>query len=327
VTHANLPLLYERISQTIYKSFLIFFLSFFLLVLTKQGRICVPVFSFLACSIVLVDLYLFGAPLVKVYEFVTPPEKQHLVSQLSQTPEKGRVVISDADFRTNDGLTYRFPCIQGYDPLILSKYVDYILTSQGYPPNDHVVNLQGIPRPQEKLIKLLNTRQVVSGAEVKALQNEFPYAFLVPNGTVKPEESILAFMKSEEFDPRKTVVFSKRPKQGLLVTDPSQPFVGRCEVLHHSEGEIRFGISCNQPCYLVMSEIWYPGWVASIDGRDREVICGNYIFRVVPVEEGSHEVALRFSSWPFRVGSVISLLTLITAASVLLVLRGRGRDA
>jgi uncharacterized membrane protein YfhO len=59
-----------------------------------------------------------------------------------------------------------------------------------------------------------------------------------------------------------------------------------------------------------MSEIWYPGWGASVDGMNRDVICGNYMFRVVAVEEGSHEVTVSFVSWPFRVGAVVSFLAL-----------------
>jgi len=41
------------------------------------------------------------------------------------------------------------------------------------------------------------------------------------------------------------------------------------------------------------------------------VICGNYMFRVVPIEEGSHEVTVSFVSWPFRVGAVVSFLSLV----------------
>jgi uncharacterized membrane protein YfhO len=48
-----------------------------------------------------------------------------------------------------------------------------------------------------------------------------------------------------------------------------------------------------------------------VDGKEVPVLCGNYLFRVVPVGAGTHEVVLRFVSWPFRVGAVISLLTLI----------------
>jgi len=60
-----------------------------------------------------------------------------------------------------------------------------------------------------------------------------------------------------------------------------------------------------------MSEMWFPGWVASVDGKDREVICGNYLFRVVPLDEGDHEVKLYFVSWSFRIGAAVSLATLL----------------
>jgi hypothetical protein len=310
VSHANLLLLYERISQTIYKSSLIFFLSLSLLLLAKHGRISISVFSSLACIIMFADLYLFVSPFVKVHEFVVPPEKQHLLSQLSRSPVEGRVVTSDHDFKANDGLMYRFPSIQGYDPLILKKYAEFYLISQGYPFDDRVVVVQDVPAPEAKLIALLNTRQLVSGGEVNVLPNEIPYAFLVPTGTVKPEGKVLQFMKSDAFDPSRTVVFSKKPKQGLISTEGDLPLDGSCQVLHYATEEIRFRVSCNQPAYLVMSEIWYPGWVASVDGEEREILCGNYLFRVVAVDKGNHEVTVRFVSWPFRIGAVVSLLAL-----------------
>jgi hypothetical protein len=317
VTHADLSLLSGRISQTIYRSCLIFFLSLSLLMFVKHGRMRTFPFSVLACVIVFVDLYLFVSPLVKVQEFVMPAEKQSLLSQLSRSPVEGRVVTSDRAFKANDGLMYRFPSIQGYDPLILKKYADYFLTSQGYPYDDRVIVVQDVPAPEAKLVALLNLRQLVSGGEVKALKNEIPYAFLVPKATVKPEENILQFMQSDAFDPLKTVVFSKQPKHGLISTERDLPFDGSCQVLRYGNEEIRLRVSCNQPAYLVMSEIWYPGWVALIDGKEREVLCGNSIFRVVPVEEGNHEVTLFFVSWPFRVGGLISLVTVLGCACLL----------
>jgi len=187
------------------------------------------------------------------------------------------------------------------------------------------VDLSGIHDPEAKLLKLLHVRQVVAAGRVLVLENEIPYAFLVPNGTVKSEETILPFMKSDEFDPRKTVVFSKPPKQEHRIGEQNRPFIGSCQVLSHSTEKIRFRISCNQPSYLVMSEIWFPGWGASVDDEDREVICGNYLFRVVPVEEGDHEVILSFISWPFRIGAMVSLATLL--CGVWFAVRSRRRDS
>jgi uncharacterized membrane protein YfhO len=68
--------------------------------------------------------------------------------------------------------------------------------------------------------------------------------------------------------------------------------------------------STNKPGYLVMSEIFYPGWKATVDGEKATILPGNFLFRVIPLNEGEHEVHLFFISWPFRIGVLVSLLTL-----------------
>jgi len=311
VMHANLSMLHDRISSTIQKSSLMFSLCLLLILLLKHGKIQPLFFSLAACLIVFVDLYTFVSPFVRTHEWVTSAEKERVVSKLFKTAAMGRVVTMDSLFDTNDGLRYRFPSVQGYDPLILKKYVDFVLASQNLPPNDHVVNLQEIPLPEEKLMKLLNARQLVSAGQVEWLENGIPYAFLVPKGIEKPEEEILSFMKSEEFDPRKVVVFAGQPKQGLLQRDTPSSVIGSCEVLKYGAEEIRLRVSCDHPAYLVMSEIWYPGWVASAGGKKEEVMAGNYLFRVVPVEPDNHEITLTFVSWPFRIGAGVSLASLL----------------
>ncbi len=323
VTHANLDGLYERVGHSIHTAALLFCAASAFLIVSRRIPLGSGTIPLLVFALVTVDLLPFDSQLIKTQPLITTPDKAAILSQLSRTPVQGRVVTMDPHFRTNDGLQYRFPSVLGYDPLMLKRYADYVLSSQGYPPNQHVVNLSGIHDPEAKLLKLLHVRQVVSAGRVLPLDNEIPYAFLVPNGTVKSEDTILPFMKSDEFDPRKMVVFSKPPKQGLLIRETNRPLMGVCDVLSYRAEEIRFRISCNQSAYLVMSEIWYPGWVASVDGEDREVICGNYLFRVVPVEEGIHEVTLHFVSWPFRVGAVVSFLALSLSLYFVVIRRSR----
>ena len=71
-----------------------------------------------------------------------------------------------------------------------------------------------------------------------------------------------------------------------------------------------------------MSEIIYPGWKATVDGEKATILPGNFLFRVIPLNEGEHEVHLFFISWPFRIGACITLLSLI--GSIWFILR-RGK--
>ena len=44
----------------------------------------------------------------------------------------------------------------------------------------------------------------------------------------------------------------------------------------------------------MLSEIWDPGWTATVDGVDARVYRTNFMFRGVVVDAGVHEIVLRF---------------------------------
>jgi len=141
VTHANLDGLYERVGSSIHTAGLLFCAASAFLVVSRRippGSRTIPLIGlawswWICCPL--------ASSFVKTQPLGTPPDKRAILSRLSGTPVQGRVVTMDPHFRTNDGLQYRFPSVLGYDPLMLKRYADYVLSSQGYPPDQHVVNL------------------------------------------------------------------------------------------------------------------------------------------------------------------------------------------
>jgi membrane protein YfhO len=324
VTHASMTSLYERISICTERGVLLFFGSFLLIMLRKQKKLNVWSFSVLGSAIVLMDLYLFGAPFIKTNGFITSPNKQNIVSQLNGNPANGRVVTISHLFKANEGLRYKFPSVLGYDPLILRRYVSFTQASQNYPLDDRVVNLAYINVPGEKLIRMLNVRQMVLGGHFQPLENELPYANIVNNAVIKQNDEALPFIKSDRFTPQNMVVFDPEYSSYLFPKDQSEKFKASCTILDYHNENMRIKTSSNHPGYLVLSEIFYPGWRVTVDGKKGPLLRGNYMFRVVPIEKGEHTVLLRFVSRPFRIGAVISLITL--TCSLWFVLRRRKRE-
>jgi len=324
IKEATMAGLYERISISLDKGALLFLGASLLVVIRKSNRLSPRAFSILASAIVMLDLYLFGAQFIKPHEFVTPPTKQNIVAQLSRDSAQGRVVTMSEPFKANDGLQYRFPSILGYDPLILRRYLHYIQSSQNYPICDHVVSLAWINDPGAKLLKMLGVRQMVLDGQVTDLDNVVPYVHLVNDAVIMPSDKILPFMRSDEFDPQRMVVFEPEYRSNIISGNESETFRGSCSIVEYGSENIRINTSSNQPGYLVLSEVFYPGWKATVDGKRVEVLCGNYLFRVISLDKGEHEVRLYFVSWPFRIGALVSLLTL--AGSLWFILWRRRRD-
>ena len=62
---------------------------------------------------------------------------------------------------------------------------------------------------------------------------------------------------------------------------------------------------------LVLSEIYYPGWKAFLDGKEKEIYKANYLFRSIYAPEGNHHLELVFEPAKFTVGMVFTILLLM----------------
>lgn len=63
---------------------------------------------------------------------------------------------------------------------------------------------------------------------------------------------------------------------------------------------------------IVVSDNYYPGWNAYIDGRKASIYIANLSFRAVAVKEGIHRIEMRYQPTSFRNGLIISSLLLLT---------------
>jgi uncharacterized membrane protein YfhO len=73
-----------------------------------------------------------------------------------------------------------------------------------------------------------------------------------------------------------------------------------------------------EPGFLFLSEIYYPGWKAFIDGRLEPIQRGDYLFRVIQVPAGRHEVTFAFDPFSIKIGVGITLLTLFLELALIL---------
>ena len=63
--------------------------------------------------------------------------------------------------------------------------------------------------------------------------------------------------------------------------------------------------------FILLNEIYYPGWKARVDGKPVEMLRSDSIFRTVYVPAGIHRLEFDFHPNHFQTGAAISLLALI----------------
>ncbi len=138
-------------------------------------------------------------------------------------------------------------------------------------------------------------------------QNALPRAFMVYDYKVIPDSvQVLAWMKSDEFDPRRTVVLEEDPNLSLPPIGDSLP-TAKVEILSRNPNRIRLHVVTSQPGFLVYSANFYPYYRATVDGKPARVFRADYILRAVYVNKGTHEVVFYYDPALQKKGGLLTL--------------------
>lgn len=89
------------------------------------------------------------------------------------------------------------------------------------------------------------------------------------------------------------------------------------KVAHLSDTTMEVHTASSSPSFLVTSDVYYPGWQATIDGSATQVFRADYALRGVLVPAGSHVVRFEFRPKSFYYGAAVSAMSFL--ALVLLV--------
>ncbi len=198
------------------------------------------------------------------------------------------------------------------NPLSLADYDRYwdAIPSRSSPHYDflnakYVIASKDVTLDWEKFVPVFDADPVLN---VYLNQSALPRALIVHRAIAAPDrEAAWVALQATDFDPRTTVVVEGGEPLDVV---PSSPARVRFDTL--SLNEIRLDVEVSTDAYLVLSEVWYPGWRASVDGEPTSVLRANYAFRAVRLVPGQHQVHLTFVPRSWRLGLLISGLTLLT---------------
>jgi hypothetical protein len=120
-------------------------------------------------------------------------------------------------------------------------------------------------------------------------------------------QEALELLLDQEVDPRRSVVLEGRTAR----TVPTRAEGGEAEILPTDDpNRVTVGVR-GQGGWLVLSDLWYPGWKARVDDNPVPLYRGNYLFKAVEVPAGEHLVEFQYRPLAFRLGVLLSALGLL----------------
>ena len=273
-------------------------------------------------------------------EMFVPQSEREAPQQMSQTDEQilkdktldYRVLnLASNTFNENE-TSYYHKSIGGYHAAKLRRYQEMI--EQYINPEMQAlmgaVSEAGGDMTQIKgdsicpVLNMLNTRYFIfplQGGQTVPLQN--PYAlgnawFVDKVSYAKnANEEILAVGR---IDLRHEAVADEKFK-AQLGESTAQDTLSMVTIKTYEPNQLTYEVNSDKGGVIVFSEIYYPGWTATIDGEPAELGRVDYILRALSVKPGKHEVVLSF--FPKSV-DVTETIAYIAYAILLLVLVGMG---
>ena len=117
------------------------------------------------------------------------------------------------------------------------------------------------------------------------------------------------FMKSPQFDYRRMVALEKPP--AFSVGDETNRQYVPARIVSYENEKIVITLSNQRTGILVLSEVFYPGWAAWVDGTEQEILRANGTLRGVALPPGDHKVIFAFVPASFRYGAWVSAGSLV----------------
>jgi hypothetical protein len=173
--------------------------------------------------------------------------------------------------------------------------------------------------PFKKLLSLHNVKTIISPLPIIGEQfvpvgivgqarlynnpDVFPKAFVVGSYRIAGGEAqSLSMIAAPEYRPSAEAVLFENP--GIV---PHDQVDASARIVSYRTDDVTIEARASAPGILVLSDTWYPGWKAEIDGSPAAVLRANHTMRAVVVPEGTHTVRFLFRPASVTLGFFLTI--------------------
>lgn len=158
---------------------------------------------------------------------------------------------------------------------------------------------------------------------VYGMPGDNPPAWVTPIAVKVPDESALPTLLDARFDPKRFAMFSPTTtlKTQVAPSTPPDSLDINVSATSWQPGHITLKLDKPAPANatLIVSENFYPGWKASVDGKDAKLDRADYVLIGVELPTGATNVDLKFENAPYEKGKLLTLVSLALATLALIV--------
>lgn len=307
-------------------------ITLFLVIVSIQRKVFIKLSLILILILIIFDMLRF-ANKWQVFE------DQNLI--FPRTTITNKLQSLDNTYRTlgsfgSEGSVYfEFPSTEGYDPLYINRYGEFIASLddgkiKSSPRSGVVFNPNAKYSP--KVFDLLGIKYVLGkkldedevwGFPFSKYPDKFetiyedeyftihenkevlPRTYLVTMYEVMDDnQKIISSLLADDFDFSNNVILETDPKFSI-----EKESTGSANIISYEPNRIEIDVNTENESILFLTDNYYPGWRAAINGEEKEILRTNYTFRGVVVPEGKSRVVFYYESDTFNNGLIIAVIS------------------
>ena len=260
------------------------------------------------------DLFVLGArwhPLARPGNVA--PELA-VIERLRESAGQTRITGPPTVLRTNLAVLYGLYDARAYDPISVRRYVALVETLNGAAPGTAPSVELGSERPLPALERLTSVGYALrlnegTAPSMERVAGSLPRAYMPGSVRAVSAADALATLGAG-LDPRGAT---------LVEADTGSSDEGpirAAQIVSYEVHRVVIHARAARPAWLVLTDAYYPGWSAYVNGSQAEVVPANYAFRAVRIPRGESEVVFTYEPTSCRLGVFIGLLSLAWTVAV-----------
>ena len=244
----------------------------------------------------------FSDPVAQMDGFAKTPADEQILADTSLSYRVANLGGGSPFNETTNETSYYHKSIGGYHAAKLHRYQDLIDHHLNRELSDFTKALGNAAGDVTSIkmdsiapvLNMLNTKYFIFGRKQQAFAVENVYHngngwFVDSLEFVPNADAEMAGLRG--MDTKREAVADERFRDALETPSLGQ---GTVELTHYAPNELNYKVQSEKGGVVVFSEIYYPGWTATIDGNEAEIGRANYVLRALRVPAGQHEIRMEF---------------------------------
>jgi hypothetical protein len=170
-----------------------------------------------------------------------------------------------------------------------------------------------VANPRSSMLDLMSERYVIESGGLYENTTSLPRAFIVPSFVQASFPAAARLIQTPGFDIRNVATLEPPLPPSLPQPHPLKTSAAFTE---YSASYLALTASTDSPALLILTEAWYPGWKAQLDGAPVPIYIADAAFRGVLLPTGKHRVTMQFRP-PILLYSAITTLLFLAVLAIL----------